>query len=308
MLRGFDDRLVSVIIPTYNRAGLLSEAMCSVLSQTHKNYELLIIDDGSSDNTGAVVNEFIERDKRIRYIKKENGGQGSARNLGIRNAKGKYIAFLDSDDEWLVDKLEKQFNFMETHPAYDFCYTDDEVLEVKNNKRTIKVKHYSNDIDLSFVKLAGIATSVPSSHLYKKECFDVVGFFDENRDLIGLEDNDWSVRGWFLRGYCLNEPLTVYRLHPDQITKENISKKIEKQINGLKYILEKDFPLISVNKNALSFRYKQIGHLCMLSNKNKEARFYFRKSIHESPDVLSRFLIILSFFPSFFYKIISLLR
>jgi glycosyltransferase involved in cell wall biosynthesis len=248
---------VSIIIPTYNRADLLPRAVQSVINQTYKDWELLIVDDGSADNTKEVVEKFAKKDPRIKYFYEENKGQGAARNLGIKNAQGEYIAFLDSDDEWLSEKLEKQINFLESHRKYEFCYTADKLKYADGRE---EIKRYSNNIDLSSAKLAGIGISVPSSHIYRKKVFDLVGLFDESRDLIGLEDNDWSIRGYFLKGFYLDEPLTIYHIHSGQITKENIDKKIKKQIRGLKYILRKNWKIIIKNKKAMSFRVAQIFH------------------------------------------------
>ena len=98
---------VSVIITTYNRAHLVGKAIKSVLNQTFQDFELIVVDDGSTDNTEEVINSF--NDTRIRYIRhKINKGGNAARNTGLRNSKGEYIAFLDSDDEWLPEKLERQ--------------------------------------------------------------------------------------------------------------------------------------------------------------------------------------------------------
>ncbi|MGC8603005.1 MAG: glycosyltransferase family 2 protein, partial [Desulfomonilaceae bacterium] len=101
--------LVSVIIPTYNRAHLIERAVNSVLEQTYDKLEIIVVDDGSTDNTGNVLSQLQDGDSRVRYIRHEtNKGSQSARNTGIRNARGDYVAFLDSDDEWLPYKLEKQ--------------------------------------------------------------------------------------------------------------------------------------------------------------------------------------------------------
>ncbi|GAH83893.1 unnamed protein product, partial [marine sediment metagenome] len=104
-----DNITVSVIIPTYNRADMVGRAIQSVINQTYQDFEIIIIDDASTDNTREVAREFQEREKRIKYFKHEiNKGGGAARNTGIKNSKGEYIAFLDSDDEWYPEKLEKQ--------------------------------------------------------------------------------------------------------------------------------------------------------------------------------------------------------
>ncbi|MCR4663692.1 MAG: glycosyltransferase [Endomicrobiaceae bacterium] len=114
-----DTDLISVIIPTYNRAHLIKRSVESVLNQTYKNLELIIVDDGSTDNTKEVIDSV--NDKRIVYVKQQNKGACVARNNGIDLAKGKYIAFQDSDDTWLLDKLEKQINALKKNDADVVC-------------------------------------------------------------------------------------------------------------------------------------------------------------------------------------------
>ena len=114
--------LVSIIMPSYNTAQFITESINSVLSQTYKNWELIIVDDCSTDNTDDVIKPFLE-DKRIKFFKNEkNSGAAVSRNYALREAKGKYIAFLDSDDLWFHTKLEKQISFMVMN-NYHFSYT-----------------------------------------------------------------------------------------------------------------------------------------------------------------------------------------
>lgn len=106
--------LVSIVTPSYNASSFIKETIQSVQSQTYKNWEMIIIDDVSKDNTCELIKEEIKKDNRIRLIElQENGGAAIARNTGINNAKAKYVAFLDSDDLWLPEKLEKQLAFMQ---------------------------------------------------------------------------------------------------------------------------------------------------------------------------------------------------
>lgn len=108
--------LVSIITPSYNAEKYLSETIDSVLSQSYKNWEMIIVDDVSFDKTVSIIEDYVQRDNRIKLIKlKENGGAAVARNTAIEAAKGRYIAFLDSDDKWLSDKLERQIGFMQEH-------------------------------------------------------------------------------------------------------------------------------------------------------------------------------------------------
>lgn len=114
--------VVTVITPTYNRAGLLGGAIETVLAQTSPDWEMIIINDGSKDETDAIVRPYRERDARIRYITQANAGVAAARNRALAEARGRYVAFLDDDDRWTPDKLEMQVAFMEAHPEIGLCY------------------------------------------------------------------------------------------------------------------------------------------------------------------------------------------
>ena len=117
-----NEEKVTVIIPTYNRAGTIAESVQSVLDQTYTNLEVLIIDDGSTDGTEAVINEFA--DERIKYVRLDkNGGVADARNIGVNMAKTDWIAFQDSDDVWHKDKLEKQMAYAKEYPEYALIYS-----------------------------------------------------------------------------------------------------------------------------------------------------------------------------------------
>jgi len=127
---------VSVIISTYNRAYLIDRFIQSVLNQTYQDFELIVVDDGSTDNTEDIIRQFQEKDKRIKYIKHDKNKGGSAeRNTGIKNSVGKYIAFQDSDDEWFPEKLEKQMEvFKNTSSKVGVVYTG--FWRIKDNKKT----------------------------------------------------------------------------------------------------------------------------------------------------------------------------
>ena len=114
---------VSVIIPTHNRASLMREAVASVQAQTFTDWELLIVDDGSTDETPDVAKALCERDARVRYLRQDNQGVAEARNMAIQAARGVFIAFLDDDDRWIPSKLATQFAFMQSHPRIGLTYT-----------------------------------------------------------------------------------------------------------------------------------------------------------------------------------------
>lgn len=130
--------LVSIIMPSYNTAKYIAETIQSVLAQSYKNWELLIVDDCSTDETDDVVRPYLT-DERIRYLKSEkNSGAAVSRNRALREAKGKWIAFLDSDDLWLPEKLGKQINFMEKN-GYHFSYTNYAEIDTEDNRNGITV-------------------------------------------------------------------------------------------------------------------------------------------------------------------------
>lgn len=130
--------LVSIIMPSYNTAKYIDETIDSVLKQTYKNWELIIVDDCSPDNTDEIVKPYLT-DERIKYIKNEkNSGAAVSRNRALREAKGKWIAFLDSDDLWMSEKLEKQISFMEKND-YHFSYTKYAEVDAEGNRNGISV-------------------------------------------------------------------------------------------------------------------------------------------------------------------------
>lgn len=130
--------LVSIIMPSYNTAEFIEETINSVLAQSYHNWELIIVDDCSTDNTDDVVKPYLA-DERIKYFKNEkNSGAAVSRNRALREAKGKWIAFLDSDDLWTSDKLSKQIKFMEQH-GYHFSYTNYSEIDTESKKNGITV-------------------------------------------------------------------------------------------------------------------------------------------------------------------------
>jgi glycosyltransferase involved in cell wall biosynthesis len=179
--------LLTVIIPTFNRADYLMESISSVLSQTFTDFELIVVDDGSTDHTGEVISEFPE----IQYVAcAVNSGVSHARNLGIGLARGRYICFLDSDDLWVKNKLETQIRWMESHTDCQVCYTD-EIWIRKGVRVNPMNKHrkYSGDIFPHSLPLCIVSAS---SVLMRSSLFDEVGSFDE--DMPVCEDYDLWLR------------------------------------------------------------------------------------------------------------------
>lgn len=189
---GKKDTTVSAIIPTYNRSDSVGRAIQSVLDQTYQDFELIIVDDGSTDSTEEVIKSFD--DERIVYLSHdENKGKpAAARNTGIKEARGEYIAFLDSDDEWLPKKLEKQMQVMcasSESVGVVYCFWKRFLIDGSIKEYTPKLTNRRDARKRLFNLQIGPG---PPSVLIKSECFEKVGLFDE--DLSGWEGHDLWIR------------------------------------------------------------------------------------------------------------------
>ncbi len=198
---------VSVIIPSYNRAMFLERAIVSVLKQTRLCSELIIVDDGSTDDTRALVSHLMSSTRQsIRLIYQKNRGPAAARNAGVRAAQFPYLAFLDSDDHWYKDKLARHYQVLAGHPDYLISHTREKWLR-RGAHLNQKKKHIPPHGDI-FERCLKLCVVGMSTVMMKKELFDSVGLFDES--LPCCEDYDlWlrvSCRYPFL---LIDEPLTV---------------------------------------------------------------------------------------------------
>jgi glycosyltransferase involved in cell wall biosynthesis len=208
--------LVTVIIPTCNRAHLLATAIASVLNQTFQDFDIIVVDDSSNDNPRAVVEGYS--DSRIRYLCHETRKGGSAaRNTGIRNAVGQYVAFLDDDDEWLPQKLDKQLAvFSLGAPELGCVYTGYTVVNRANGEITncrLATKRGDLSKELLFENPLGAGGS---SVMLRRECFETVGMFDEQ--LPSFQDYDMWIR--ISKAFHFDfvaEPLVKYYFHGEKI-------------------------------------------------------------------------------------------
>lgn len=207
---------VSVIIPTYQRSHLVSQAIESVLAQTYTDYEIIVVNDGSTDNTKEVLAGFGDR---ITVIHQVNKGLSATRNTAIMAAQGKYIAFLDDDDIWLPDKLEKQIACLELQPNIGLVYSD---IFYFNDQgllpHTYLQRYPAPPVQDNWVLFVRNLIPTPSAVVMRRECFDEVGLFDET--LKSCEDYDLWLRlteKWPI--HLLNEPLIRYRRSADSMQK-----------------------------------------------------------------------------------------
>jgi len=205
--------LVSVIIPTYQRANLLNRALTSVFSQSYQQIEVLVIDDGSTDDTSKVVKRFSER---INYYYIPHSGVSRARNVGIKHAHGKWIAFLDSDDYWLPDKLRKQMHYLSCHPEYLICHCDE--IWIKNGRRINQGKKHKKYPGWFFYPSLWLCLISPSSVVIHLSVLKEVGLFDESFDVVEDYELWLRITQRFPVGY-LDEKLVVKTGgHSDQLS------------------------------------------------------------------------------------------
>lgn len=203
---------ISVVIPTYNRYEFLQRALESVFSQTYKASEIIVIDDGSTDNTSEIQKDFPQ----IKYIYQTNSGVSSARNLGILNAVNEWVAFLDSDDTWHENKLQAQVAFHKENSVILMSYTDEQwIRDGKEVNIPKKFKKYGGEIFEKSLEFCNIA---PSSVLIHKKLFVEVGYFDESLEV--CEDYDLWLRIALKNkiGLIDKKLITKYAGHGDQLS------------------------------------------------------------------------------------------
>lgn len=218
--------LVSIVTPAYNASNTIRETADSVISQTFSNWEWLIVDDGSSDNTIEIIQSLIEKDRRIKLLKTEsNSGAATARNVGIKEAKGNFIAYIDSDDLWEKDKLEKQIKFMIDND-YAFTYSNYIVFSPDGKEKQYRPKKDKSTYkDILKSNVIGCSTIMYN--------VDKIGKWYMPLDAIKREDQ----AAWLdmLRdgtvAYRLDESLTRYRVGDKNSVSNNKSKLIKYQFD-----------------------------------------------------------------------------
>ena len=202
---------VSVIIPTYNRGWILREAIDSVLAQEYSDYELIVVDDGSTDDTREILGLYGQD---IIALRQPNQGVSAARNRGIADSHAQLVAFLDSDDLWLPQKLIRQVAFFQSNPDAQICQTEE--TWVRNGVRVNPKKRHQKLSGMIFEPSLALCLVSPSAVMIEKTLFDIVGGFDES--LPACEDYDlWLRISCRFPIYLLDTPLIIKRGgHEDQ--------------------------------------------------------------------------------------------
>jgi glycosyltransferase involved in cell wall biosynthesis len=215
---------VSVIIPAYNKSDYTCRAIDSVLRQTYQDIEIIVVDDGSTDDTQVRLKTYLPR---IQYIRKDNGGACSARNVGIRSAKGKYIALLDCDDLYLPNKIEESVKFLEANPSVGFVHTMAYLIGRDDSVETIYARPEARENGWIAHRLIFGNFICNSTVLTRRSCLDDVGLFDET--IFTPADWDlWLRLAEHYKAAYIDIPLTKYRVTDNYIFhKLELSQKEE---------------------------------------------------------------------------------
>ena len=298
---------VSVIIPAYNASKFIREAINSVLNQTYKDYEIIVVDgrDGSTDNTREIVAEYGDA---VRYFRQENRDLSDARNKGILNSRGKYIAFLDSDDLWFENKLALQVEFLDSHRDVGLVFSDSwfkfygDVAGKEQHlvgRRFFQIaKPYRGEVlsQLFVVNFIPVLTV-----LVRKECLLKVGLFKKEYD--SAEDYDlWLRVSRVFKVDYIDEPLAIYRLREDSLVLK-IDRLLSNIILIKKNALKREPQLLKrFNRNEMdkifySF-YSRLANYFLFNDENDKARRKYRKYLDLNPyDPRVYILLLMTFLP-----------
>ncbi|MBI4970833.1 MAG: glycosyltransferase family 2 protein [Candidatus Omnitrophica bacterium] len=262
--------LVSVIIPTYNRKELVRRAIQSVLNQTFKKYALIVVDDGSTDQTDKILKEF--KGAKIHFYRQDRKGVSAARNRGIRESRGELIAFLDSDDVWHPKKLEVQVDFFRKNPTAMIAQTEEEWIRDGRPANPMKKhKKYSGDIFRASLPLCIVS---PSAVMMRRELFDKVGYFDDR--LSACEDYDmWLRVAARYPIYLIEGRLTIkYGGHADQLSR-TVPSLDKYRIQSMLKLLDSKILTPEQRKwtiEELKYKAKIYGEGCIKHGREEEGK------------------------------------
>ena len=304
---------VSVIIPTYNRESTIGIAIQSVLDQTFADFEVLVIDDGSTDATGSIVGAF--GDPRVVYLCQQHSGLPAvARNVGLRRARGAYVAFLDSDDLWLEDKLAVQVAYMDANPEMGLSYTNAYQFTTDPSRCQRKL-WLSTEETLSghvFVQLYGRQRIPNLTVMIRTSVRETVGLLDEDERLKANEDYEYWLRiaHRYPIGY-IDKPLAKYRHHPEGISKAFVATYQAKL--GLIEKLDRRYPAFVAEHGQervrwLSQVHYYLGRELLLNGRPGEARTQLKVSWQLRPSIRSVAVLLLSYTGPFARRLLVELR
>lgn len=276
---------VSVIIPTYNRGHYIGQAIDSVLAQTFVDFECIVIDDGSTDNTGEVVARY---GSRVRYLQQAHSGRPAvARNTGLRVARGEYIAFLDSDDIWLPDKLARQISVLEMHHQVGLVFHNAYLLkdDQSDGEELYLQGKTLPAVARLFAELYQGSLILTPTAMVRRSCFDRVGFFDES--LLTAEDIEMWLRiaAQFDIAF-LDQPLAKVRRHKHSLSRQAVTN--QRWRTAALQSIDARYPDLVRSLGWLRRRvhgrfHFAVGRAYLWQNKVDSAREQFQESVRWNP-------------------------
>lgn len=274
---------VSVIIPAYKGAAFIAQSIDSVLAQSYPDIELIIVNDGSPDNSAAIIQPYLV-DPRVKYIEQQNAGVAAARNTGIRDAAGEYIALVDQDDLWLPDKLARQVEYLDAHPeialVHSNIYFVDEAGERIPNPEWAWVAPSSGRVLPELVQRNSICTCTV---LMRKSALEQAGLF--RQELAPADDWDLWLRIAARHPIGFVDAVTAcYRVHPENESR-NLLKMQEAEIRVVETFM-REYPGAvgtAITRAKLFSLYSEAARLLERFGRHAEARGYWLRALRAHP-------------------------
>jgi len=275
---------VSIIIPTYNCARFLPESINSALAQSYQDFEIILVDDGSTDNTRAIVSGFIEKySGKIVYVYQENAGLACARNAGLKTARGEYVALLDADDRWLPNRLMETVAALDANPGVGLVHAN--ITRISEEGEVIatpsREERFLSGAIFEHIFLRRAHISCPTV-LFRMECCSAVGMFDENLTRLGSEDRDlWLRISEKFKIEYINEVLAYYRISPS-----GMSRNQEKMMKAQTYVINKfsgERKHAHLRRPAFAKMYRDWADEMLIREEFILACRYYLQAIYYSP-------------------------
>jgi glycosyltransferase involved in cell wall biosynthesis len=291
--------IISIITPTFNRDHMIGNTIQSIQQQTFKEWELIVVDDASTDRTCDVVNVHSKKDSRIRYFKNENNkGSNASRNRGIAESEGELLTFIDDDDQLNPEKLKLQYEYLNEFKHVGLVYCGFRYIDF-NTKETIGIirpKHRGNVFDL-ILKNNIIGSPTP---LIRRECFKKAGLFDE--ELKSCQDWDMWIRISKTENFgFIDKVLSDVNIHGQQI-----SGDLKAKIQGREVLIEKYYSFLKQRPIIFAYHLRKIGVLHSLNNSSGKAILSLIRSLTINPlNLTSITHLFLSFIPPLHFYLIN---
>lgn len=271
---------VSVVMPCYNCEQFLKESILSILSQTYENLELIIVDDASTDSSGDIIHSYASADHRVKPVRHpHNRGVAAARNSGIAESTGDYIAFCDADDAWEEDKLETQLNSIQMNGNVDFVFSDAKIINEVSQPtgHSFSTEHQPRELTNTFLKLCVSNFINTSSVLFRRTCLNKAVPFKKEFEY--LEDwIYWLQLSLYYQFYYIEKPLVRYRRHSNSSDRDR-TRHFTSRTKCNEYILTTFSGIPNKIKSVIYYKlgrdYTELGHL-------HQSRDAYKKSLGEN--------------------------